>query len=257
MNKDYYYSLIEEGIREDNRAFFERRKLEYQINPIKNAEGSALVKLGETLVIAGVKFSLAEPFPDTPDKGIIIVDFDLSPVSHKDTPAELIPLEAEFARVIDRGIREGNVIDLSKLVIKKGELVWAINIDIAVLNNDGNVIDAGGIASILALANAYLPKLDKKTKRIIHGTKDKKLKLKNIVFPFTYVKIKDKLLYDPNFIEEELSTVRFTILRSKNHIHGVQKSKDGFLEEKEIETLLKDSKKQYSQLEKELKKLIK
>jgi len=160
MNKEYYLTLLEEGLREDDRKFFERRKLDFKINIIKNAEGSALVKLGNTLVIAGVKFSLSEPFPDTPDQGIIVVDFDLSPVSHKDTPAELIPLEAEFARVIDRGIREGQVLDLKKLVIKKEELVWLVNIDIVVLNNDGNVIDAGGIASLLALANSYIPKLN-------------------------------------------------------------------------------------------------
>jgi len=257
MNKDYYLTLLEEGIREDNRGLFEKRKLSFKTNVIKNAEGSALVKLGETLVIAGVKFSISEPFPDNPEQGIIVVDFDLSPVSHKDTPAELIPLEAEFARVIDRGIREGKVIDLNKLIIKKEELVWSVNIDIVVLNNDGNVIDAGGIAALLALANSYIPKFNKKTKKIEYNKKEKKLRINKIVLPFTYAKIRDKLLYDPNFIEESLSEVRFSILRSKNAVHGIQKSKDGFLEEKEIELLLKNSKEQFLKIEKEIKKALK
>jgi len=65
----------------------------------------------------------------------------------------------EVARVIDRGIRESGAIDTKKLLIEEN-LVWIVFIDVHVLDHDGNLIDAGGIASMAALLNTRLPKYE-------------------------------------------------------------------------------------------------
>ncbi|MEM7826258.1 MAG: RNA-binding protein, partial [Candidatus Aenigmatarchaeota archaeon] len=62
MNGEYALDLIERGKRIDGRDFLEFRKIEIEKNLIKNAEGSARVKFGETEVIASVKFDVDEPF---------------------------------------------------------------------------------------------------------------------------------------------------------------------------------------------------
>ena len=48
IKKDYVLSKLREGERIDGRKFDEFRKIEIQTNVISKAEGSALVKLGNT-----------------------------------------------------------------------------------------------------------------------------------------------------------------------------------------------------------------
>ena len=49
------------------RKLQEWRAITIEKNLVKTAEGSARVRFGESEVIAGVKLSIGEPFPDTPD----------------------------------------------------------------------------------------------------------------------------------------------------------------------------------------------
>ncbi|MEK7831904.1 MAG: hypothetical protein AAB401_12500, partial [Acidobacteriota bacterium] len=46
----------------------------------------------------------------------------------------------ELARVVDRGLRESHCIDLDKLVIKPGEKVFTVFVDIHILDHQGNLI---------------------------------------------------------------------------------------------------------------------
>ena len=56
-----------------------------------------------------------------------------------------------LSRVSDRGIRESGMIDVSELCIKEGELVYSVYIDVAVINEDGNLFDAVAYAGTTAL----------------------------------------------------------------------------------------------------------
>ena len=42
-----------------------------------------------------------------------------------------------MARVVDRGIRESKAIDLEKLCVEAGKLVFVVFVDVYVLNHDG------------------------------------------------------------------------------------------------------------------------
>ena len=64
----------------------------------------------------------------------------------------------ELSRVSDRGIRESGMIDTSQLVIKEGEKVFSVFIDIAVINEDGNLFDAVSYAIATALSLCTMPK---------------------------------------------------------------------------------------------------
>jgi exosome complex component RRP42 len=48
---------------------------------IEKAEGSARVLLGKTEVMAGVKIETGEPFPDTPNEGVLTVNAELVPLA--------------------------------------------------------------------------------------------------------------------------------------------------------------------------------
>src|SRR3989344_8274335 len=130
--QNHVVSLLEKNIRLDGRKFDEFRKIliEYGISS-KSAEGSARVKIGNTEVVAGVKFAVGSPFPDTPDDGAIIANVELLPLSSPDFESGPPGIQSiEYARAsIDRGLRESKAIDLKKLCIKKGEKIWMVMID--------------------------------------------------------------------------------------------------------------------------------
>jgi exosome complex component RRP42 len=75
---------------------------------VKNAEGSAEVRLGKTLAIAGVKTSIGTPFADTPDMGVMIVNAEFLPIASPTfEPGPPDENAIELARVIDRGAEKG------------------------------------------------------------------------------------------------------------------------------------------------------
>jgi exosome complex component RRP42 len=144
IRKEYLISLARDGKREDGRGLDEYRPLSIQIDVVDKAEGSALVSLGGTKIMAGIKMDVGEPYPDTPDEGVMITGAELIPMAAPDFEAGPPGEEAvEVARVVDRGIRESKAIDTKALCVKKGELVRLAFVDLHVIDYDGNLIDSG------------------------------------------------------------------------------------------------------------------
>src|SRR3989338_8421928 len=154
--------MFEQSKRFDGRGLLDMRAVTVE-HPVSNkAEGSARVRLGKTEVLAGVKLAPGTPYPDSPDKGNLMVSGDLLPLASPRFESGPPGFEAiELPRLVDRVIRESGMIDLSKLVIIPGEKVWTLFIDIYPINDDGNLLDASTIAATAALLNAKLPALDK------------------------------------------------------------------------------------------------
>jgi exosome complex component RRP42 len=81
LRKDSIYNLILKGERADGRRFDEYREIFIEKEIISKAEGSALVKLGASQVMVGIKMQPGEPFPDAPNRGVIITNAELVPLA--------------------------------------------------------------------------------------------------------------------------------------------------------------------------------
>lgn len=252
IKKDYVLSKLKEGERIDGRKFDEFRKVEAKVGVIEKAEGSALVKLGNTQVVVGIKMQPGEPFPDTPDKGIIIVNAELVPLASPTfEPGPPDETSVELARIVDRGIRESEAVDLSKLCIEVGKKVWIVFVDIHALDDDGNLLDASAIASILALMNTKVP-----ASRFGLG-EDYELPVNDVPISVTSLVIGDKFLVDPS--RDELSvgntTLTVTVDRNKN-IVAMQKSGGYLLSEKLLDQIIETSIKVSEKIREEILKII-
>ena len=73
--------LIEKGKRLDDRGLLDTREIKIEQGVIEKAEGSARVYLGKTQILVGVKVGTGEPFPDTPNEGVLTVNAELVPVA--------------------------------------------------------------------------------------------------------------------------------------------------------------------------------
>jgi len=236
-------SLIEEGKRYDGRDFLEYRKIRIIENYIPNAEGSAYVELGDTKVLAGIKLEVSEPFPDIPDEGFFVVSLEYLPGSHYEKePGPPSPREIEYARIVDRIIRGSGFINTKELCIEAGKYVWSVFIDIYVINNDGNIVDASLIATIKALKNTYFPELIREGDKYIINPKkktDKKLPINedNPPLSFTFAKIGSKIVLDPILYEEEAADAIINIGLT-NKIHNIQFIKSNPISLEEIDNMI-------------------
>ena len=75
--------LAEQDARIDGRGQFEGREISLETDCLYNAEGSAKVTMGKTVVYAGVKFEIRTPWPDRPSEGSLMCGAELRPVAHR------------------------------------------------------------------------------------------------------------------------------------------------------------------------------
>jgi exosome complex component RRP42 len=236
MNESYVRKLIEENSRMDERKFDEFRPVSIETNVIGNADGSARVRIGNTQIMAGVKMSVGEPFQDVPDEGVLVVNTELSPIASPNfEPGRPGEDSIEISRVTDRGIRESKCIELEKLCIESGKKVWVVNVDIQVMDYDGNLIDASSLGAIAALMTAQIPKYDEENEKVIYEEKAGKLPVRDAPIAITVAKINSSLIVDTNLEEEENLDARITITTNKNgDICSLQKGGNGYLTTEEI-----------------------
>ena len=125
---------------------------------VVTADGSALARIGDTAVLAGIKLEPGKPFPDTPNAGVLTTNAELVPLSNPTfEPGPPTPIAIEVSRVVDRAIRAAETIDLTRLCVTPNEKSWVCYTDVHVLDHDGNLIDAALLAAESALAHATDP----------------------------------------------------------------------------------------------------
>lgn len=242
IRKNTIVSMLKKGQRGDGRSPESVRNIKIETNVIEKAEGSAIVSLGSTMAIAGVKVNIGIPYSDSPDKGVQIVNAELiplaSPVFEPGPPGED---DVEISRVVDRAIRSSEAIDLSRLVLIPGRKVWCVYIDIYALNHDGNLFDAAMLAAMAALLTAKIPKVEVINDSLMFTDEKISLPMKNIPVTVTFAKIDDEIVVDPSYEEELVMDARITFGISKHgHVCAIQKGfRGGFTPDEILSTLKK------------------
>jgi exosome complex component RRP42 len=226
IDREFIEGLLRKGERLDGRAFDEYREITIEANVVPaKAEGSALVRIGDTSVVAGVKVLVGEPYPDSPDEGVTMVTAEMSPIA---SPLfELGPPKEdaiELARVVDRGVRESETVDAKGLCIEEGKKVYMVFADVYPLEYDGNLIDASSIAVNAALLTTKFPEMKLEDKKVVATGNILKLPIKNIAIEHTVSKIGDKLIIDPTLREEFVQDCRLTMaVDQKENFTALQK----------------------------------
>ncbi|WP_456365539.1 exosome complex protein Rrp42 [Thermococcus sp.] len=236
--RDRILNLLKEGRRIDGRGFEDYRDIEIKTNVIEKAEGSAWVRLGETRVLVGIKVDVGEPFPDLPDRGVMTTNVELVPLASPTfEPGPPDENAIELARIVDRGIRESQAVELEKLVIVPGKLVRVIFIDVHVLDHDGNLIDATGLGAMAALLMARIPKLEYngETGELVRLNEYEPLPVRHAPLPVTFAKIGGNIVVDPSLDEERVMESRITVTFDETgHVSAVQKGESGSFKLEEI-----------------------
>ncbi len=237
VKEAYVKDLMTKGKRGDGRKLDEYRAVKVEKDLYTNSEGSALAHLGDTKVLAAVKFDVLAPFADRPNEGVVMVNSEFSTMAHPDFEAGP-PNEnsIELARVVDRGIRSAGVVDAKKLFLEENK-VMGVFIDLYILDHCGNLTDTASLAAMAALRTAKVPKYE--DGKLIRADFKGMLELNQNVLTTTFEKINGRLVVDATNEEEVASDGRFTIATADgDFVAACQKSgAAGFTEEDFMEMI--------------------
>ncbi|XP_071760059.1 exosome complex component RRP43 [Centroberyx gerrardi] len=214
---EYHRSFLKENCRPDGRELGEFRTTTLNIGSISTADGSALVKVGNTTVICGIKAELANPTVEAPTKGYIVPNVDLPPLCSSrfrpGPPGEQAQAASQFIADV---IESSDVIQTEDLCIERGKLCWVLYCDIMCLDYDGNILDACIIALLAALKNTQLPEVTIDTETCgpqVNSEKRNGLRIhKHPVGASFCVFDNSILIVDPTAEEESLSTAHLTVV---------------------------------------------
>ena len=230
--EEYLKQHYDQGLRPDGRKGLNTlRPVSISTESISSADGSAVVKQGDTIVICGIKVEIAKPKDETPKKGFIVPNLTLGPIAHsKFKPGPPNDLAQTASQFLFEALANSNILPLEELCILEGHFAWSLYADLVCLNYDGNILDASLKALIAALRATKMPKahtihMENDEFKLKINIEDKSsLKLGSLPTCCTVGIFDDKLLLDPTDEEEEMSEACLTVvLNSDNELCHVHK----------------------------------
>lgn len=209
--EDHLKSFLARDCRPDGRALQEARPIVLAKNVVATCDYSSLVRLGKTKCLCGIRAELVMPEAETPDCGMISINFEFSSLSSSNARSGPPDEKCQSVSIsLDNIVK--NVVDLTQLSVERDQLAWALFVDVYCLEDDGNVFDAALLAITKALSCLELPLASVETdgnsgKKKWHvDTKEKKvaLHLKETPISTTYGEFGGILLIDPTLKETQL-----------------------------------------------------
>ncbi|KAL5204260.1 hypothetical protein ABZP36_009131 [Zizania latifolia] len=230
---------LRESVRPDARRPAEARPTTVALGAVSSAHGSALVRLGDTAMLASIKLELTSPPSEAPDEGSVVVEFHMppicSPLVRPGRPAEVAPV---ITKVLEDILMSSRMLNLKELCLINEKASWLAYLDVYCLNADGSLFDAALISAVAAFTHLQIPLVsvgddgrvftvgrnEGKIKCEFVNREKRKLKLDNIPFSLTCALHKDSVLADPTAEEESIIETSVTIvLDSSDHIVSIQK----------------------------------
>ncbi|KAL9431862.1 hypothetical protein AB3S75_026961 [Citrus x aurantiifolia] len=229
--KKFIKTALTSGIRIDGRNPYEYRKLSIKFG---REDGSSEVQLGQTHVMGFVTGQLVQPYRDRPNEGTLSIYTEFSlmadPSFEPGRPGEFA---VELGRIVDRGLRESRAVDTESLCVLAGKLVWAIRIDLHILDNGGNLVDAANIAALAALLMYRRPECslggEDGLEVIVHPPEEREplpliIHHLPIAVTFGFFSSESLIVIDPTHHEEAVMAGRMTAtLNANGDVCAIQK----------------------------------
>ncbi|RKP27974.1 exosome complex component RRP43-like protein [Syncephalis pseudoplumigaleata] len=254
--EEYYRKILEQDVRPDGRAFDACRTTIVNAGCIGTAEGSAVVRIGDTTVVCGIKAEVAEPTLDQPQQGYFVPNVELGPLCsarfRPGPPGDLAQLVSERLRSL-LYVGSSKVVVLEDLCIEPEQAVWVIYADLTCLNYDGNILDACVLALSAALKDTRIPRASLDVDEGIVRADEQAtqpLTLRPFIFAATYGIYEGRLLLaDPNASEEPLMASQVTVcLMEDGQLAALWKSGGGLCSMEQVQQCIAQARKRYTEL---------
>lgn len=205
--KEFLENTLTEDLRLDSRTKFEHRDIQVKFGNSTN--GLVILNLGKTEVMACSSKRIMSPQKNKPSDGFYKFNIDFKHLQHDNEHMDdLQKARLELMRLLEKVFITSRAIDTTSLCISKGKYVWAINIEISLINYDGNLIDAVFLATLQCLKTLKLPQVRGKedSVKILEDKPWKTINVHHMPIPVTFYFIgsEENVILDPNAKEEKV-----------------------------------------------------
>ena len=125
-----------------------------------------MLRVGQTKVVTQSTLKMVSPKPGKPNEGDLKITLDFGSLNHSAEYAQqtntLSEMRIEISSFIDKVLKQSRTTDREGLCIIQGKLAWNLTVELSLLNDDGNLIDAFFLGAVLALKNTRLPEVSMK-----------------------------------------------------------------------------------------------
>ncbi|KAL9232573.1 hypothetical protein vseg_007672 [Gypsophila vaccaria] len=225
---DFYERHFDKSMRPDARPLRNTRDTTIALGAVTSANGSALVKVGSTTMLAAIKMEIMTPSVEAPDEGNLAIDFHMPPICSPSVrpgrPAEAAPV---ISKQLADTILSAGMIDLKELCLVSGKAAWMAYLDICCLDADGCLFDAALLSAVAAFSHLQIPVVSLneegrvfivsedeagKSKKEPVNKEKRKLTLSSIPLSLTCVLHKNYILPDPTAEEESVIETSITVV---------------------------------------------
>ena len=156
--REYLARFLAEGVRPDGRAPGAARGVEVVRGASAGSDGSAMVRVGSTSVVAAVRLRVRtlQWNEGEEDEGDLVVGVDV-PTLATGKFGRAANVDSNLLAHRLAGVLNADVVDLRELCIRRGGFVWAAHLDVYCLEHDGSVFDAALLAAVAALRDLAIP----------------------------------------------------------------------------------------------------
>lgn len=160
LQRDFAVAALRAGVRVDGRALDALRQVKVVLGP---AHGQAHVSVGTTVALASATVEAVTPYSDRPSEGTLAISVELSPAASESAALEFAvhgahPPADRVAMAlrgnVERVIRDSRAVDTEALCILAGKKVWAVAVDVSIVDAAGNCADAAHLAAMAALLHS-------------------------------------------------------------------------------------------------------
>jgi len=220
---------------------------------LSSADGSSMVRIGNTTVVCGIKMEVGRPQETAPKEGRLTVSVQLTPVCSPDfSVGKASDDSIRLSEFLSNTITSTKVIHLDELCIVEKMSSWVLYADIVCLDYDGNVVDASLLALVSALKNLKLPETkngDDGEVFIVEGGEGRALTVRHHPVPLTFCLLDEFCLVDPSADEEDLMSATCTfVYNEKNQLCAAYKPGGAALSLSQQEHCMKLAKKRAKEL---------
>lgn len=210
--REFFSKFIESGIRPDGRPVGRSRATTIGLNVVSTADSSALVKIGSTTALAGLKVEVMPPKEDLPNQGQLAIQVEMTSLaSSSHRPGRFSEEATSIQERISSALTSSSALNLEDLCIDPGRAAWCLYLDIYLLDAAGGLMDAALLAAVACLANLQLPHVTISEQGTVVSATDSdaqiplgKLQMHSLPLSVTCGVFDSKLLVDPTSEEEAL-----------------------------------------------------
>lgn len=163
--EQYFDRFLSNGVRPDGRPLGRARAVTVGAGAVSSADGSALVKVGSSSALAGVRMEIMRPDELAPASGQLVVSAEYAQFASADyRPGRPPERAAVLAQALTDVLLGQGVVAPQALCIAAGKAAWRAVLDVYVLDADGAELDVALLAAVAALMDTRVPG--------VRGTKD-------------------------------------------------------------------------------------